>query len=1255
MNDLAEREAHVLAAAEEREKERRRREERLIGEQEQAEEARDWLNPYTWLEVRKELRHAGGRAIAGAAENTFEAISALDEWAMEHVGALDLNPFDNTGQGIYRSPEELALAEAESDFRVPEEGWRLIKDLIPEPETGYGQFAESAGRFVLGFVGAGKLKWVGNLKNSGGLAGAAGWMVQGAIADFTVLDGHEERLSDLLIQFDNPILNNAVTQYLAVEGSDTDVGELEGRIKNVLEGAGFGLLADGIIGGLRVLAPAKRVRSYLEEREALRRDREMFDAIDNTPVDDTRPLEFVPENDAVDLAKETSSGVEAAGTKPRKVQLDSSVDIDSVRATVQRIVDEGEAEQLIAALAKGDSKTVLKLSGRQQHYIDWDSFADDPKSLLQFVRAIEDTFEEAITAAKGGKVPTAETVKRGLRLIEKQTGSQLAGNLLSDVTADGGLSSRVFAGAQLLQESRTKLRELAQLAAGGDAQASAKLLQHANTHAVLEAQVTGSSSEIGRAMRAMQIIKENRLSDTFDLDEMLREAGQVGDATAFAKRLLAADDNAISGVVKKQLKATPLDKALEILYGNLLSAPTTQMVNIIGNAGMALFDYTVRTTAAIPGMASRLLGGRGSAALDEWLGASVGVSRGIRNALSFSLKLEDWVNAGRSLNWQKVRSGELRQLIQDTDKMGTFYKALLTGDAQTDVVTKLGEAGSARKAIAYRLPDDIGNKPLLASVGHYSRWIVENTVGPLIRIPGRLIVSTDELFKSVARDTERYAQVYADARSTQKAMGDPRVKVQDVAAAMLDLAQDDPGSLLRAREVNKKGIEFARKQTFQSKLEGGSVMNAFGRFEKFVSETKGLRLLFPFVRTPVNLALQTVELTGPGALLSRRFREELAAGGVRQEKAMAQMALTTGAAYMLYEKFAAGELRGTGSGNNSSNLEGVDRYSIKLGDTWVSFSRLDPFGAFIGFSADMFELFENYELSPDAEAEGQSVFTGFLAAFSANFTNKTYLRGLSELVEAMTYAERGSSRALEGLVGSTLFNLMPFVGSNFERRRAEGQDEFARYIFSWKDEFASRLSEGGSLLSIFGYEGRNREDLGVRRDPLGRPIQVKGQLGPDSRLWNPIDTSSESTSVLDRALAAMDFNISMPSRNISGVQLDGNQYSKLLYLRGQEVKIAGMTLEERLLREVESPVFQARTPEGRADRINDLVREYGVKARKQLLREDDALRTQVDAARQRDKDALSVTITQAQLEQEAQMPEYANPIEQLAEAAGLTQ
>ena len=105
-----------------------------------------------------------------------------------------------------------------------------------KPETMAGNMTEGVSRFLTGFFGPNKfLKGVGL---TGGVikTGIRG-ITAGAVADLTVFDPDEGRLSDMLVEFNSPLLNNAVTQYLATDEDDT---EMEGRLKNVLEGIVIG-------------------------------------------------------------------------------------------------------------------------------------------------------------------------------------------------------------------------------------------------------------------------------------------------------------------------------------------------------------------------------------------------------------------------------------------------------------------------------------------------------------------------------------------------------------------------------------------------------------------------------------------------------------------------------------------------------------------------------------------------------------------------------------------------------------------------------------------------------------------------------------------------------------------------------------------------------------------------------------------------------------------------------------------------------
>ena len=91
-------------------------------------------------------------------------------------------------------------------------------------------------------------------------------MAAGAIADFSMFQAQEERLSNLIETF--PSLNNPISEYLA---ADADDGEIEGRLKNTLEGLALGGVVDGLIAGVRAIKKARNgddPRAVLEEYQS---------------------------------------------------------------------------------------------------------------------------------------------------------------------------------------------------------------------------------------------------------------------------------------------------------------------------------------------------------------------------------------------------------------------------------------------------------------------------------------------------------------------------------------------------------------------------------------------------------------------------------------------------------------------------------------------------------------------------------------------------------------------------------------------------------------------------------------------------------------------------------------------------------------------------------------------------------------------------------------------------------------------------
>ena len=130
-------------------------------------------------------------------------------------------------------------------------------------QTMAGGFVENATDFLVGFTPGfgwlsrasklGKLAKLGKIGKFVAKSNVAKGAIAGAVADFTVFDEHQERLSNLIESV--PELQNPITEYLA---SDQDDGLFEGRLKNAVEGVLAGGVIDGVISGVKALKGAKK-------------------------------------------------------------------------------------------------------------------------------------------------------------------------------------------------------------------------------------------------------------------------------------------------------------------------------------------------------------------------------------------------------------------------------------------------------------------------------------------------------------------------------------------------------------------------------------------------------------------------------------------------------------------------------------------------------------------------------------------------------------------------------------------------------------------------------------------------------------------------------------------------------------------------------------------------------------------------------------------------------------------------------------
>ena len=249
-----------------------------------------------------------------------------------------------------------------------------------KPETLAGNMTEGISRFLTGFAGPAKF-----LKGAG-LAGTATktvarGLVAGAYSDLTVFDPNEGRLSDMLVEFDSPVLNNAVTQYLATDKND---GEMEGRLKNVLEGMLLGGLTESIFYGIKGFKKMKKTKDLDQRAKIQEETSKVINDVQNGKKTKRSRQFALSDNDAINakealkiITKSKETAKQDAELWIKKILNTKSFNSgEQVLRTIDTVVDNGfdditkeflendvlanEVALELAEIAGRDQKEVLK-------------------------------------------------------------------------------------------------------------------------------------------------------------------------------------------------------------------------------------------------------------------------------------------------------------------------------------------------------------------------------------------------------------------------------------------------------------------------------------------------------------------------------------------------------------------------------------------------------------------------------------------------------------------------------------------------------------------------------------------------------------------------------------------------------------------------------------------------------------------------------------------------------------------------------
>ena len=317
--------------------------------------------------------------------------------------------------------------------------------------------------------------------------------------------------------------------------------------------------------------------------------------------------------------------------------------------------------------------------------------------------------------------------------------------------------------------------------------------------------------------------------------------------------------------------------------------------------------------------------------------------------------------------------------------------------------------------------EDANGKPIDVYHSEFQKWMKEDT-------------QAKALNKAVKRDYERTIKDGRLRNRTallEEARQDPaviamqeenRVRAGFMMNEYIDReARKQPADVVKKVEEKSKDVVLqAELGEFGQKIQGVLDASPMGSF----------RVVIPFYRTPVNsfkraaVYLSPASAAGEAAIrLHRTFTgkgftlpqdsqikwfykshlEDLASKDPRRvAEARAKQLVGTGMMLTALELVSNDRLSGAGPEDPELRkawmATGWRPYSIKIGNTWYSYRKMDPAGTMLGVIADFHEMsIDNSAYGEIREAE--SVHVAILCSLLMSFKDKSMLQGMDQILE----------------------------------------------------------------------------------------------------------------------------------------------------------------------------------------------------------------------------------------------------------------
>ena len=355
-----------------------------------------------------------------------------------------------------------------------------------------------------------------------------------------------------------------------------------------------------------------------------------------------------------------------------------------------------------------------------------------------------------------------------------------------------------------------------------------------------------------------------------------------------------------------------------------------------------------------------------------------------------------------------------------------------------------------------------------------------------MEVPDRFNAAVDQFFRTM---TEDWAATMLANKQARAAGVSPRsAEWAATVAKNLEAIREDVDLFPEIKRM-------ADHVTFSEEPGGiGRGLEEFRRRAPLVAN-----VLFPFIRTPYNIASRAVDISPLGIV---RTGAEAATGLGRGRENISRRvrdnAIGLAAAYWAYDQATQGNVTGAGPDDPEKQAElratGWQPYSVKVGDQYWSYSNFAPFSLALSIGAAAHEA---KQYAKPGESDALSLLGDGAKRTAKVVTDMTVLAGVGAIIKSIQDPERYGGAWLTQFLSTlvpagSLLNTVAQATDTVGVRRAE-RDTFANQV---RGGLASRIPDALAPVSPIGA----RKDVPLAQDPLGRTVpneqQGLGALNP---------------------------------------------------------------------------------------------------------------------------------------------------------------